>query len=195
MGFYGLSKKWAKLVLPISLVQGRRNSFAFYFGNLRVCVALFDFCAVIFQGPPPGRSMDHGPGNFMGNQGRWTAMPGGPFRKGNTSLTETLGLSFAVVTNITLFSYWSYEVNFSSCSSRSWDGESRRDARGWAWLGKSPAAPNWSLPWTKEFPERVNYYHNFQLYCYTSELRVFGIYYELVYMYLPVFALFSQNWC
>lgn len=34
------------------------------------------------KGPPPGRSMDHGPGSFMGNQGRWTAMPGGPLRKG-----------------------------------------------------------------------------------------------------------------
>ena len=45
--------------------------------------------------------------------------------------------------------------HFFSSSLRSWDGESRRDARCWARLGKSSAAPNWSLPWTKEFPERV----------------------------------------
>ncbi|XP_066019327.1 protein virilizer homolog isoform X2 [Pocillopora verrucosa] len=40
------------------------------------------------KGPPPGRSMDHGPGNFMGNQGRWTAMPGGPLRKGPGMVTQ-----------------------------------------------------------------------------------------------------------
>jgi len=34
------------------------------------------------KGPPPGRSMDHSPGGFMGNQGRWTGVPGGPLRKG-----------------------------------------------------------------------------------------------------------------
>ncbi|CAH3176041.1 unnamed protein product [Porites evermanni] len=34
------------------------------------------------KGPPIGRSMDHGPGGFMDNQGRWTGMPGGPLRKG-----------------------------------------------------------------------------------------------------------------
>lgn len=34
------------------------------------------------KGPPPGRSMDHGPGTFIGSQGRWPAMPGGPLRKG-----------------------------------------------------------------------------------------------------------------
>ena len=27
--------------------------------------------------------MDHSPGGFMGNQGRWTGMPGGPLRKGD----------------------------------------------------------------------------------------------------------------
>ena len=44
---------------------------------------LFKLRMLIFlQGPPPGRSMDHGPGGFMGNQGRWTGMPGGPLRKG-----------------------------------------------------------------------------------------------------------------
>lgn len=44
---------------------------------------LFKLRMVIYlQGPPPGRSMDHGPGGFMGNQGRWTGMPGGPLRKG-----------------------------------------------------------------------------------------------------------------
>ena len=32
--------------------------------------------------------MDHGPGNFMGNQGRWTAMPGGPLRKGTTAQSD-----------------------------------------------------------------------------------------------------------
>ena len=37
-----------------------------------------------FQGPPIGRSMDHGPGGFMDNQGRWTGMPGGPLRKGTS---------------------------------------------------------------------------------------------------------------
>lgn len=40
------------------------------------------------KGPPPGRSMDHNPGNFMGNQGRWTAMPGGPLRKGPGMVTQ-----------------------------------------------------------------------------------------------------------
>lgn len=32
--------------------------------------------------------MDHGPGNFMGNQGRWTAMLGGPLRKGTTAQSD-----------------------------------------------------------------------------------------------------------
>ena len=27
--------------------------------------------------------MDHSPGGFMGNQGRWTGVPGGPLRKGD----------------------------------------------------------------------------------------------------------------
>ncbi|XP_067052413.1 protein virilizer homolog isoform X1 [Acropora muricata] len=34
------------------------------------------------KGPPPGRPMDHAPTGFMGNQGRWVGIPGGPLRKG-----------------------------------------------------------------------------------------------------------------
>ncbi|XP_068721343.1 protein virilizer homolog isoform X6 [Montipora capricornis] len=34
------------------------------------------------KGPPSGRSMDHGPAGFLGNQGRWAGIPGGPLRKG-----------------------------------------------------------------------------------------------------------------
>lgn len=55
--------------------------------------------------------MDHGPGNFMGNQGRWTAMPGGPLRKGTTAQSDH-PLFQTVIANTMSFSFKSYKALF-----------------------------------------------------------------------------------
>ena len=103
-----------------------------------------------FQGPPPGRSMDHVPGGFMGNQGRWTGMLGGPLRKGTIAIlllsalnsvvsrqlchTPSFFLLFVYLFDCFLFFFLLFFL-FYVCFSRSWYGESRRDAWRWARLG------------------------------------------------------------
>ena len=64
----------------------QKMQYLYCFDNCSYSVILF--CYFFFQGPPIGRTMDHGPGGFMDNQGRWTGMPGGPLRKGTTGTFE-----------------------------------------------------------------------------------------------------------